>query len=440
VNALIIASGQGSRLKTKGDLKPLVLLLGLPLIERVILTSKQGGIKDFFIVIGYNHEKLQKHLTDFSQKENLNITFIQNDDWKKENGISVLKAKDYFKENFILLMCDHIFESYIIEKLINQNIKKDEIILAVDLKINGNKFVNLDDVTKILITKNIISDIGKTLKNYNAFDTGIFLCSPSIFKAIQTSIKKGFTSLSAGVKELAQKGKVKPFDISNNFWIDVDDEKDLKKAKNILLASLGKSSDGPVSRYLNRPISIFFSKTLVKTSISPNSISFVSFLFSVIAASFFFLGEYIYLVTGGIIAQFASIIDGCDGEIARLKFKMSMFGGWFDAVLDRYSDAFLLFGLTYYVYQPNKEFTMIVVGFLAIIGTFMNSYTADKYDSFMKRKLRKKGNNFRMGRDVRIFILFLFCVFNMPFPALIIIAILMNFENIRRVVLLYSHE
>jgi len=50
------------------------------------------------------------------------------------------------------------------------------------------------------------------------------------------------------------------------------------------------------------------------------------------------------------LAQISSIIDGCDGEIARLKFQTSEFGGWYDAILDRYADAFLLFSLTYYVY------------------------------------------------------------------------------------------
>ncbi len=44
------------------------------------------------------------------------------------------------------------------------------------------------------------------------------------------------------------------------------------------------------------------------------------------------------------VAQVASIIDGCDGEIARLKRLESDFGAWFDAVLERYADAFLLFG------------------------------------------------------------------------------------------------
>lgn len=158
-----------------------------------------------------------------------------------------------------------------------------------------------------------------------------------------------------------------------------------------------------------------------------------------LGAVFFFLGGYINLMIGGILAQISSVIDGCDGEIARLKFKDTEFGGWFDAVLDRYGDAFLLFGLTYYVYLTDSRFLYIIIGFLAIIGTFMNSYTADKYDGLMQKKLKPRMHYFRMGRDVRIFIIFLGAIINIPLITLSTIAILMNAENIRRVLLLYKN-
>ncbi len=140
------------------------------------------------------------------------------------------------------------------------------------------------------------------------------------------------------------------------------------------------------------------------------------------------------------MAQISSVIDGCDGEIARLKFKATEFGGWLDAVLDRYADAFLLFGLTYHAYLINNNYWDIVIGFLAIIGTFMNSYTADKYDGLMKRKLGPEKHYFRIGRDVRIFIILLGALINMPFLTLGIIAVSMNIENVRRIWLLYRNE
>lgn len=450
MKCLIIAAGRGSRLSDRGDSKPLIPLLGLSLIERVILTAKKGGLTDFYVVTGYNGEKVRRFLDRFSQSRNIKITHITNDDWEKENGISVLKAKDMLKENFILLMSDHIFDESILVKLKNKKIADDEVMLAVDYNIKTNKLADIDDVTKVLVEDDRILNIGKDTKKYNAYDTGIFLCSPAIFSAIEESSDNGDTSLTGGVRVLTKKGKAKPLDIKDDFWIDVDDEKAFKKAEGKLLATLEKPSDGPISRYLNRPLSIRISKYLVKTNISPNFISFLSFILCCIGAFFFFLGEYPYLLLGAIIAQAASIVDGCDGEIARLKFQETEFGAWFDAVLDRYADAFLLFGLTYYVYFLSGNLLYLFIGFLSIIGTFMNSYTADKYDGLMKKKIGTKGQYFRMGRDVRIFIIFLFVILNipflflgkvvnLPFLAILLIAILMNTENIRRVVVLYKN-
>jgi 1L-myo-inositol 1-phosphate cytidylyltransferase / CDP-L-myo-inositol myo-inositolphosphotransferase len=439
MKCLIIAAGLGSRLSSRGDSKPLIPLLGLSLIERVILTAKKSGLTSFYVVTGYNGEKVRQYLNRFSQSRNITVTHITNEEWENGNGTSVFKAKKRLNENFILLMGDHIVDESILVRLKNERIADDEVMLAVDYNIKANKLVDADDVTRVLVEEGRILDIGKNIKKYNAYDTGIFLCSPAIFSAIEESLDNDDSSLSGGIRVLAGKGKAKTFDIKDDYWIDVDDEKTYKLAENKLLATLKKTSDGPVSRYLNRPISTRITRYLLRTDITPNHVSFFSFILAMLGAFLFFSGGYINLVIGGILAQLASIIDGCDGEIARLKFQVTEFGGWFDAVLDRYADAFLLFGLTYYVYFTDRNFLVLFIGFLAIIGTFMNSYTADKYDGLMKRKLGQGKYYFRMGRDVRIFIIFLGALINQPLLILVLIALLMNAENIRRIVVLYKN-
>ena len=440
MKCLIIAAGRGSRLSNKGNSKPLVSLLGLPLIERTILTAKKSGLNDFFVVTGYEGEKVRLHLDKLGQRTNTNITHVINEEWEKGNGISVLKARDLIKEPFILLMADHLFDYSILDDLKKEQISKDEIILAVDRNIESNRLVDIDDVTKVLIENNKITAIGKNIINYNAYDTGIFLCSPVLFHVIEDSfLSTGDSTLSGGIRILSCKGNAKTFDVQDSYWIDVDDEQAFSKAENLLICNLKKASDGPVSRYLNRPLSIRLTRLILNTKIAPNHISIFAFILGVIGAGFFFLEGYINLIIGGILAQMASVVDGCDGEIARLKFKASEFGGWFDAVLDRYGDAFLLFGLTYHIYWIDGRFLYIIIGFLAIIGTFMNSYTADKYDGFMQKKLKPGMHCFRIGRDVRTFIIFLGVLVNQPLAILILIAFMANAENVRRVLILYKN-
>ncbi len=432
MKCLIIAAGQGIRLQSKGGVKPLVPLLGVLLIERVIRSAMEGGADEFYVTTGYEGEQVSCFLQQLAKRLKVSITPIQNDDWQKGNGISVLKARGIIEESFLLLMADHLFDPAIIRSLQEQPPKEDEVLLAVDTDKN-NPLVDMEDVTKIRIKKGRILNIGKTINDYNAFDTGIFLCTPVIFEALEHACKiHNDTTLSAAIQILAEDNCAKSMK-TNEFWIDIDDKNTFKKAEKAFLDSTcGKNNDGPVSYFLNRPISSRLSRFLVNFNVTPNQISFFSFVLSMIAAGLFTQGNYWLLALGGIIAQFASIIDGSDGEIARLKYLSSDYSGWFDAVLDRYADAFLLFGLTLYLSSQNLSAWVLGTGFLAIIGSFMLSYTAYKYDKLMKSRIQK---GIRIGRDVRVFLIFLGAIFNQAYLVLMVIAILMNLETIRRIVI-----
>ena len=440
MKCLILAAGKGKRLSQKGDSKPLIPLLGVHLIERVIRSANTAGIDDFYVVTGYNGEKVRRFLDDLAERCRITISHVINDEWEKDNGISVLKARSHFHENFVLLMADHLFDPELLRVLIEQPLGEGEVTLAIDSN-TDNGHIDIDDVTRVEVKNGKVVNIGKKLKSFNSFDTGIFLCSPALFEGIERSItENGDSTLSGGVRKLTADGRFNAFDIDERFWIDVDDPKDMDKAEHAVISQLkSKPNDGPISKYLNRPLSTRISGCLVKTSLTPNHISVVSFVLSFLAAGLFAAGGYLTLLAGGMLAQFASVIDGCDGEVARLKYLESSFGGWFDAVLDRYADAFLLFGLTWHVYVVIPDARILGVGFMAIIGTFMLSYTADKYDGLMRTRV-ESGKGIRIGRDVRVFMIFLGALFNQPFAILLIIAVLMNVEVIRRVLVCRRHE
>jgi CDP-L-myo-inositol myo-inositolphosphotransferase len=433
MKALIIAAGQGLRLRPIGDTKPLVSLLGLGLIERVILTAKKSGIKEFCIVTGYHGEKIRKQLSD-GRKYGVKIEYVENDEWLRGNAISVLKAKDHFKESFVLLMADHNYDHRILNELLKTKIEKDECILCVDK--NPGDHLNVDDATKVRTVDHRIEAIGKDLSDYDCIDTGIFICNPIIFDVLEQSISKGDEGLSGAIKILAQRCKMKCMSLEDNFWIDVDDKSDRKNAELLICNKLKKNTDGPVSQILNRPISLRITKVLLKTGITPNQITIFSTIMGLVGASFFFSGEYFYLILGGIIIHIHSIVDGCDGEVARLKLRQSKYGGWLDSVLDRYVDAAIILGLVYGYWSINGDITIWVIGFVTLIGSFLNSYTSDKYDSIFKDKSMKKSSKFRMGRDVRLLIITIGALTNQIPIILIILAVITNFEALRRLVVL----
>ena len=78
MKCLIIAAGKGSRLSSLGESKPLIQLHGKALIERVIHTAMKAGVKEFFVVTGFNSKKVQNQLASFARQVSISIEFIKN--------------------------------------------------------------------------------------------------------------------------------------------------------------------------------------------------------------------------------------------------------------------------------------------------------------------------------------------------------------------------
>jgi CDP-L-myo-inositol myo-inositolphosphotransferase len=91
-----------------------------------------------------------------------------------------------------------------------------------------------------------------------------------------------------------------------------------------------------------------------------------------------------------------------------------------------------LFGLLWHEFAATGAALALVIGFAAILGSYMNSYTADKYDGLMARKLRG-ASYLRLGRDVRVFVIFLGALANQPLITLGVIALVMNGEVAHRI-------
>jgi len=174
-------------------------------------------------------------------------------------------------------------------------------------------------------------------------------------------------------------------------------------------------------------MSKWITSKLVYYPITPNQISVITFLITVIASLIIVKQGYFFLVLGALLAQLSSILDGCDGEIARLKLLGSKYGGWFDQVLDRYSDLFIITGLTFHTYFLHNTLAVFIIGFIATGGKIILSYTAYVYDSVIS-----KHSNFRMGRDITIFIILIGAIMNIPYITLIILAVITNAEVCRR--------
>ncbi|MCO5202244.1 MAG: CDP-alcohol phosphatidyltransferase family protein [Chloroflexi bacterium] len=181
--------------------------------------------------------------------------------------------------------------------------------------------------------------------------------------------------------------------------------------------------DGLVSRYLNRPISRPMASGLRSTPLTPNQVTTFTLLLAIATGAMIAAG---WNIAGGIAIQAVSVLDGVDGELARLKDRATRFGGVFDAVTDRYADAIMLAGMTVYAVRfedhPRPEF----VGALALGAALIVSYSRARIEADLPDVAASGNLDSVFGlasRDVRLLVAAIGTVLGQCYWTLIILAV-----------------
>jgi CDP-diacylglycerol--glycerol-3-phosphate 3-phosphatidyltransferase len=125
---------------------------------------------------------------------------------------------------------------------------------------------------------------------------------------------------------------------------------------------------------------------LALTKISPNALTFIGLLINIVAAIFFGFarGDHAvrYFLYAGLVIIGAGIFDMVDGRVARQTQQVSVFGAFFDSVIDRYSDVALFFGLLVYYARGNRFFYVVLVAF-CMTASLMVSYTRARAEALI---------------------------------------------------------
>ena len=226
--AVILMAGIGSRLGTQTGAiaKPLVRIAGRPLICYTLEALERAGVRTVHAVMGATSDQLAIEIAPLVPSS-MQLHTIVNLDWQKQNGVSVLCAADKVTAPFFLIMGDHLFEPAILETLLLRG-DRAQVNLAVDRKIAS--IFDLDDATKVQTAGEHVGAIGKDLQEYDAIDTGAFLCSNAIFDYLRRAQRDGDCSLSDGIRLMAADGKVRAIDIGDAWWQDVDTPEMLQRA------------------------------------------------------------------------------------------------------------------------------------------------------------------------------------------------------------------
>ena len=230
--AVILIAGQGSRLREadKSFLKPFVPVLGRPLLSYILEAVSSAGVDTVHFVVGYESDRVIAKAKQLIPRQ-ITASFIVNRDWQKQNGISLLAAAGHVSAPFLLTMGDHLFDGAVVDRLLDSS-ELGFLNIAVDRKLDS--IFDLEDAMKVQTQGKRVTDIGKKLRDYDAIDSGLFVCPVEIFDYLErakSGSPRSDCSLADAVQLMAGDKNVRAIDIGDAWWQDVDTPQMLQYAE-----------------------------------------------------------------------------------------------------------------------------------------------------------------------------------------------------------------
>ena len=214
--AVILAAGEGSRLRGETPYKPLCPVAGRPLIDHALDRLAEAGIRRAIVSLGYGAETIAAHLAARTWKLKVETVLV---DHRQPNGVSALAAGRLMDGGgAVLAMCDHLVTPAHYRRLAEIG-AQGGLTLGIDRRL-GHRWVDPLDVTCVATSGDAIVAIGKGLEPHDCYDTGVFAIGPAFLAALATLASP---SLTEGVRVLAAQGLAHTVDCSDLDWIDVDD-------------------------------------------------------------------------------------------------------------------------------------------------------------------------------------------------------------------------
>jgi CDP-L-myo-inositol myo-inositolphosphotransferase len=383
-----------------------------------------AGLCRFVVVLGHEKEQVRTHFERVAEARSCEISFVEASNWRLGNGASGLAAAETVGDSrFVLLMVDHLADPRLIGAVRSAVVQQGEICLGVDH--DRDQLSDPDDATKVQLDGNKVIRIGKHLDKWHAADTGVFLCTPALFEGLVAAASRGRHELSEGVAVLVERGAVRAVDVTGLAWLDVDTPEVWHEARRRLLSRLsGKGEDGFVSRLINRPVSTRISAWLSSTRITPNQITVVSFVLALVGAVLLAIGTAALTLAGGLVVQASSVLDGCDGEIARLKRRATRRGAWLDTILDRYADSAVTLAITLAAARLWDGPWVWLGGMVALAGFILASYTTKEYAIRHQSPYPNDVLNRLKRRDLRLLGICVGAVAGYPYAAVFALGLL----------------
>jgi choline kinase/phosphatidylglycerophosphate synthase len=407
---VVLAAGRSERLAavTGGGSKALLRLGGLSLVERAVRSLLAAELERVLVVVGHDAGPVATVVGRLGRDR---VRVVYADRWADGNGASLAGVQDEVvgEALFVLVTADHVFGEGGLDRLLTAGAPA----VLIDPAPGAPAWA---EGTRVRVVDQAVVAFGKHLDE-PAIDCGAFLLPPEVFERQRQAATEGDHTLAGAVTRLAQARPLRAVALpAGCWWQDVDTPQDAKVAKVALRRSLGKDADGPVSRWLNRPLSTRLSMLLAPLRPSPDLVSLVAFAFGLAGAVLLAVGQGL---AGGLLVHASSVADGVDGEVARLQLRGGPRGALLDGVLDRVGDAAILAGLGLWALDGRPPEGVLVLTVAATAGALLSMASKDRAAALGLPPAPERALGWLLGgRDGRLLLVAVGAVLGAPVAAL----------------------
>jgi CDP-L-myo-inositol myo-inositolphosphotransferase len=410
-----LAAGLSSRMAraTGGGSKALLRVGGLSLVERAIRRLLALGLEQVVVVVGH-HAGPVAAIVNRTAPGHVQTVFAER--WAEGNGVSFAAAAPLLEreELFLLVTADHVFGDGALEALLAAG-------RPAGLVDHAPSAAAWAEGTRVRLDEGRAVAFGKDLGD-PSIDCGAFLLPMEVFSAQTRAEEAGDTTLAGAVTVLAETCPLKVVPVApDGWWLDIDTPRDLRTARHVLRRSLVKREDGPVSQYLNRPLSTRLSMLISPLRPNPDLMSALALGVGLVASWFLARGEG---VAGGLLVWAGSVLDGMDGEAARLQVRDSAAGALLDGVLDRVADTAVLASLAMWAVRDGISADVTVGLCAAAVATSILSMASkDRIAALGLVPAPEAALGWLLGgRDGRLLLVMIASLVGRPLAALAVVA------------------
>ncbi len=331
-HALVFCSGVGANGEALSGFahRPIAQV---PQVKRIIINSQRAGIEQLHIVT--DDADFLKGILENDPRITSKITWLGSGD-----SVHLDRGRVLVVESCFVSANSEVFRKFIVDSM---QCRDDEVSALV--RENSGPVVGTD------AESGYATSFFGNAKNIS----GVFSVSSSEVSGVIES--PGF---NVWLDEKIQSGRLRTFGAGSGFCHRLlNSEESEEEAEAVVFSHVGKTATGWIARNINGRMSLPLSKLLIKTSLTPNSVSVLINLVGILCGPFYALG---YPVLGAVFMQIATVLDRCDGEVARIKLMETKKGQWVDTASDQFTVLSFLIGVPLGYYLQTGSVVAVMLG------------------------------------------------------------------------------